>query len=242
MSAQLVEIPILDAVLLGVRLGFALKYSMAASLSLAKKNCHPLLPQNLFRCPNHFSIQEYKMTVRIQPQTYANAPETVKITFDHLKSSVGMVPNLYATIAKSPVALDAFLAFAGGLGKSNLSLQEKELINLAVSESNGCAYCLSAHTLLGGKAGLSQDQILQGRRGLGSTQREQAILDFVKKLARTGGLGTGGEVKRALSAGLSEAEVIEVIALIAAKQFLNAVAITAGVDIDFPRAPLLPEE
>lgn len=182
------------------------------------------------------------MTVRIQPQSHEQAPESVQKTFDHLKSALGMVPRLYATIAKSQVALEAYLAFNAGLGKSSLSAKEKELINLAVSETNGCAYCLSAHNLLGSKAGLSKEQILLARRGLGSTEREQAILDFVKKLSRTGGLGTGAEVKRALSAGLTEAEVIEVIAFVASKQFSNAVAIAAGIEIDFPLAPLLPEE
>ncbi len=182
------------------------------------------------------------MTTRIEPQSYDKAPEAVKKTFDHLKSAVGMIPNLYATIAKSPSALEGYLAFSAALGRSSLSAQEKELINLVVSESNGCAYCLSAHTLLGGKAGLSNDQILSARRGLGGSPRAQAILDLARKITRTGGLGAGAELKRARSAELSEAEIIEVIAFVASKQFTNAVAIAAGVEIDFPRAPLLPEE
>ena len=67
--------------------------------------------------------------------------------FDQLESSVGFVPNLYATYAYSENALANYLALSGA--KTSLNAREKEVINLAVSEVNQCIYCLSAHTAIG---------------------------------------------------------------------------------------------
>lgn len=45
----------------------------------------------------------------------------------------------------------------------------------------------------------------------------------------------------ARAAGLSDAEIIEVLAHVANRAFANSVAILAQTEIDFPRAPRLPE-
>lgn len=63
--------------------------------------------------------------------------------FTQLEKSLGFVPNIYASLAHSEIALENFLAF--GSSKSSFSAKEKEVINLAVSQVNECVYCLSAH-------------------------------------------------------------------------------------------------
>lgn len=56
-----------------------------------------------------------------------------------------------------------FLTFANR--KSTLSLKEKEAINLAVSQVNGCNYCLRGHTVMARQAGFSDEQIIGIRKG-----------------------------------------------------------------------------
>ncbi len=181
------------------------------------------------------------MTVRIAPQTLEKAPESVQKLFHGLKTAFGRVPALFATIGQSGPALEGYLAFSTSLGKSTLSAREKEQINLLVSDLNGCGYCLSAHTALAEMAHMSSESILDARHAVGGTKREQAILDLVRKLVRTGGAGSQAEVARVKEAGVSDAEIIDIIGFIASKQFTNAVAIVAGTEIDFPKAPFLPE-
>ena len=79
-----------------------------------------------------------------------------QIQFDNLSKAIGMVPNLYATMAYSENALPRYLAFQGA--KTSLSNKEKEAVNLVVSEVNGCKYCQSAHTVIGKMNGF-QNQI-----------------------------------------------------------------------------------
>jgi AhpD family alkylhydroperoxidase len=46
-----------------------------------------------------------------------------------------------------------------------LRAKEREIVNLVVSQVNGCRYCQSAHTTLGKMHGLTEDQILEIRGG-----------------------------------------------------------------------------
>jgi AhpD family alkylhydroperoxidase len=114
-------------------------------------------------------------------------------------------------------------------------------VNLFTSELNGCAYCVAAHGTLGKLAGMSPDDIEAARAGRGANAREQAILALIRRVVRTGGAGAGTDLARARESGLSDAEVIEVLAHLALKTFSNAVSLVGQVEIDFPKQPRLPE-
>jgi len=178
---------------------------------------------------------------RIPPVQLPTASERVRPLLEGLKRKLGMVPNLFATIGQSPEALQALLGAMEALGQGALSGREIEQVNLLTSELNGCAYCVSAHAALGKLAGLSPDDIEWARAGRASSAREQAIFALVRRVVRTGGAGAGTELARAREAGLSDGEVIEVLAHVALKTFTNAAGILAQTDIDFPKPPRLPE-
>ena len=178
---------------------------------------------------------------RIPPVQLSTASEKVRPLLESLKRKLGVVPNLFATIGQSPQALQALLGAMEALGQGTLSGREIEQVNLLTSELNGCAYCVSAHGALGKLAGLSPDDIEGARAGRAPSAREQAILALVRRVVRTGGAGAGTDLARAREAGLSDGEIIEVLAHVALKTFTNAVGILAQTDIDFPKQPRLPE-
>ena len=181
------------------------------------------------------------MAARIVPTTPQNAPEDSKPLLADLRKTLGKVPNLYATIAHSPAALRGLVALEESLAKGALSAREAELVKLHVSELNGCGYCLSAHAMLAARAGVSPDEVAAARAGQARTAREAAILGLARRIVRTGGSGAGTELAAAREAGLTDAELVEVVAHVASKAFTNALAILARTEIDFPRAPRLPE-
>lgn len=56
----------------------------------------------------------------------------------------GFVQNLTATLAESPAASAGYLQLSGVIrGHSALSPQEQQIAMLAVSEANGCDYCMA---------------------------------------------------------------------------------------------------
>lgn len=180
------------------------------------------------------------MSARITPTTTDDAPELTKPVLQKIKSGLGMVPNLYATIGHSPGALQSVLGWDGAVKEGPLSGRDIELLNLHISELNGCGYCISAHTALGKREKLTDAEIEAARRGTGANERETALLAFARRIVRTGGAGAGSELATARAAGVSDAAIIDVLAIVALKTFTNAVAIVAQTEIDFPRAPHLP--
>lgn len=180
------------------------------------------------------------MSHRIAPVALEQSSPTTRPMLDALKKGLGMVPNLFATIAQSGAALGGYLAFSDALSKGTLTGREVELLNLYTSELNGCGYCLSAHGALARRFDLNAEQIANARRGRGQNEREDAMLALVQRVVRTGGGGAGAEFERARSAGVSDAAIIEVLAHVASKTFTNAVAQVAQVTLDFPAQPNLP--
>jgi alkylhydroperoxidase family enzyme len=69
-----------------------------------------------------------------------NVPTREQVTpanqalFDNLKKGLGMVPNLYATLAHSEHALAAYLALQNA--KSSIQGKAREVVNLVVSQVN----------------------------------------------------------------------------------------------------------
>jgi uncharacterized peroxidase-related enzyme len=151
-----------------------------------------------------------------------------------------MVPNVYAIIGHSPGALEHVLGWSQALGTSGLSARELELLNLHISELNGCPYCVSAHATVGARVGLSPQQIEQARAGVGEGERENALLAFVRRVVRTGGGTAGTELARLREVGATDALVVDVLAVVALNAFRNAVNIVAQSEVDFPKAPRTP--
>ena len=155
--------------------------------------------------------------------------------FDKLESSVGFVPNLYATYAYSENALANYLTLSNA--KTSLKAKEKEVINLAVSEVNSCVYCLSAHTAIGKINGFIDDQILELRAGYASFDSK---LDALARLARniTENRGTADQdvLDNFFNNGWTKENLIDTIVMVGDKTISNYVHKTTQVAIDFPVA------
>lgn len=182
------------------------------------------------------------MSIRIATTTEKSAPEATKPILAKMKQALGMVPNVYATIGHSPGSLQSVLAWGEAIGTGGLSKREVEMLNLHLSELNGCAYCVSAHTFVGERVGLKPEEIAAARAGTATSARESAILAFARRVLRTGGSRAGTELARLREDGVSDAEVVDIIAVVALNTFRNAVNIVAGTEIDFPKAAHLPSD
>lgn len=159
-------------------------------------------------------------------------------TLNAVKAKIGMLPNLFATLAKSPVALNGLLQLNETIAKGSLSAAEREIVALAVSQANTCHYCLSAHTLLGKGAGLSIEQTQQARAGNGSNPRARAIAAFAKSLVEHKGHVTVPAMDQFKAAGLSESDLLEIIVNVVATTLTNYANNVARTEIDFPVVPV----
>ena len=171
---------------------------------------------------------------RIRPVDPNTADPEVQKVLASVRRTMGTVPNLISTMAASPAVARAYLSFSRELSTGALPPRLREQVALAVSEANGCGYCLAAHTALGRGVGLSQEETRNARRGSSGNPRERAALAFALEVVQKRGAVSDGDVERFRQAGYSEGEVGEIVAHVALNVFTNYFNLVAQTEIDFP--------
>lgn len=174
---------------------------------------------------------------RIKPIAIDQADTQTAATLKAVKAKLGVLPNLIATLAHAPAALNGYLAFSDAASKGRLSAAQREVIALAVAQTNQCAYCLAAHTAIGRQAGLSSEAIHAARSGSGQPA-EQALARVASQLTEQRGWLKVDQRTAFHAAGFDEAVLIEVVALVALNTLTNYVNHVADTDVDFPRVDL----
>jgi uncharacterized peroxidase-related enzyme len=158
--------------------------------------------------------------------------------FGKVEGSLGLVPNMFKCMGNSDVALDGFLNFNAGLGGGKLGGKNSKMITLATSELNRCGYCASAHTQMAKNAELLTDEeCLNARRGQGTDEKSQAMLDFVKKVHETKGKVSDEDIHSLRQKGFTDGEIVEILGTMVLITFANYVSNVAQPELDFPRAP-----
>lgn len=171
---------------------------------------------------------------RIHQFDPAQANGKTKQLLDAVQSNFGTVPNLARVLANAPAALDGYLKFAGALAGGTLDAKVREQIALAVAEGNLCSYCLSAHTLLAGKAGLTDKDITDARHATAATDKTDAILKLARGIVVQRGEISDVALKAARAAGVTDGEIVETTANVALNIFTNYMNHVARTVVDFP--------
>ncbi|WLE62811.1 carboxymuconolactone decarboxylase family protein [Burkholderia plantarii] len=176
---------------------------------------------------------------RLHIPTRDEAPANSKPILDIVYQKLGVVPNLYRLIGSSPAALAAFAAFQDGLSKT-LDPGNRERIALVVAQINGSDYCLSAHSYLASNfARLSPDEIALNRGGGAKDPKAAALVKFAARVAEQRGHIVDADVLAVRQAGFNDAQIVEIVAQVAANVFTNYLNEVARTRIDFPVAPSL---
>jgi AhpD family alkylhydroperoxidase len=177
------------------------------------------------------------MTTFVAPSREQVSPANQAL-FDTLKKGLGMVPNLYATLALSEHALGSYLALQNA--RSSITGKAREVVNLVVSQVNDCEYCLAAHTVIGGMVGFTPAQILEIRRGRAAWDTKlDALAMLVKNITIERGHADPARVEAFLAAGWTQENLVDVIVGIGDKTVTNYLHGTTKVPVDFPEAPKL---
>jgi AhpD family alkylhydroperoxidase len=96
---------------------------------------------------------------KAQPIEYAKAGKKVRAVFDDIKSSrnVPDVNNFWKYLARDPALLKrTWEGVKEVMAPGALDALTKEMLYLAVSVTNGCAYCIASHTAAARKAGMTE--------------------------------------------------------------------------------------
>lgn len=177
---------------------------------------------------------------RLEALNPATTTGKTKELFNAIEGKLGMVPNMMRTMGNSDAVLEGYLNLSGALSKGKLSARTGELIALAVAESNNCLYCTAAHTYIGENLLKTEPAVLEAARsGESADNKTKAILRLAKTLISKNGQVTDEDVSQAKNAGITDAEIAEVVAHVALNVLTNYFNNTANTVVDFPAVAAL---
>lgn len=171
---------------------------------------------------------------RIEALKPDNVPADSKTTLDAFTKNIGFTPNMMATFAVSPIAFNAWASLLGGMSKA-LDVKTRDSIGLAVSEVNGCNYCLTVHSYTAKHmAKLDDEEIILARKGHATDPKRDAAVEFARKVIETRGNISEADFTAVRDAGYSDANIVEIIGLVAMYSLTNFVNNVSNPDKDFP--------
>jgi uncharacterized peroxidase-related enzyme len=175
---------------------------------------------------------------RVNLNDKASAPAGSKAALDQIQGAFGAVPNMFKAVANSPAALQSMWGSFGALGSGTLGAKLGEQIAVAVADRNDCSYCLTAHTVLGQKAGASAAEMMEAQAGRSVDPRTAAALSFALKVVENRAAVTDADVKALRAAGFDDEGIVEILAHVALNLFTNYVNVAFDVPVDFPAVKL----
>ena len=131
----------------------------------------------------------------------------------------------------------AALGSLSAYNAKNVDPQLRSLLELRVSQINGCAFCLNLHSQEARRAGEDQQRldVLSAWRETSGffTEKEQAALAWAEALTRLGPTGVPEETFAALKSHFSEKEIADISFVIAGMNAWNRISI--GFHVSPPR-------
>lgn len=168
-------------------------------------------------------MSQSERSLNLIARTEDDADEEVAAALRAAKARTGMIPNMYARMANVPGLLETYLfgydRFRTG---SSFSKAEQEVVLLTISRTNGCVYCVAAHSALADLAHVPAEVTDAVRDGEPvAEERFGAITRFTATMVETRGLPSADALDDFFAAGFSEPDVLQIVLAIAVKTISN---------------------
>lgn len=150
---------------------------------------------------------------RLPLHTVESAPEASRPFLERSLAANGFLPNLVASLANAPVALETYLSVGEINGRSGLTLAEREAVQITAAAIHGCGFCVAGHTAVAlKKAQLAAPVVDSLRAGRESGDaRLDAVAAFTRAVIATRGAVADDARAAFAAAGFSDANALEVI-------------------------------
>ncbi len=171
--------------------------------------------------------------------TIDTAPDASKAVLAAAKKKMGLVPNLMATMAESPVLVESYLTLMGLFDKTRLSETERQVILMTNNRLNGCSYCMAAHTAVS-KMARVDDAVIDALRSGDAIDdpKLEALREFATIIHETHGHPAEQQVDDFLAAGYTRETVLEVIVGTSLKVLSNYTTPITQPPLDKAFAPM----
>jgi uncharacterized peroxidase-related enzyme len=138
-----------------------------------------------------------------------------------IEARTGKPNHFLRMMANRPEILKAFVPlYAAITGPGTVDRRTKELVYLACSYANECAYCTASHVATGAKAGITHEemQAIQTEQDHGFSEPERAVLRYARELTRT---ADTDETRDELAEHFRDEQLVEITLVAAMANFTN---------------------
>lgn len=159
---------------------------------------------------------------RFDIHTLDTAPEDSRPVLQQLQQAFGLIPNIAGTMSESPVLIGGFIGLFQKVHSGTFNEAQIQTLLLTNAVTNACSWAVAFHTFLALKEGLTQADVQAIRERRAPEDRKLAALSVLARtLIEKRGQLDDREVDAFLAAGFSKAQVLEVLAVVAASTITN---------------------
>ncbi|OXI36393.1 carboxymuconolactone decarboxylase family protein [Burkholderia aenigmatica] len=167
--------------------------------------------------------------------TIDSAPAESKPVLQQFQQTFGIVPNIAAAMAASPVLINGFIGLFERVHASSLTEPQIQTLLLTNAVTNASEWPVAFHTALALKQGVTHADVDAIRRGgLPGDATLAALSATARKLIDTRGRLADADRQSFLDAGFSAEQLLEVIAVVAASTITNYVGSVTRPTLEAP--------
>lgn len=154
--------------------------------------------------------------------THETAPDGSKELLEKMQGAYGFIPNLGGVMAESPAMIGSLMALAMNFMKSSLNPVEQQIVAIATSAFNGCAYCVASHSMAAVKARMS-DQALQAVRsgGVIDDRKLEVLHRYTRTIVEKRGWASDADLQAMIDAGYTKQNILDVNVGVTMKTLTN---------------------
>jgi AhpD family alkylhydroperoxidase len=162
------------------------------------------------------------MTTTYPIHTIESAPEKSQAALQGLQRGLGIIPNLAATMATSPVLINGFVGAFGNAQSGSFSNAQRQVLLLTNAVTNRCAWAVAFHSTLALKEGVAAADVKAIRaRELPQEPVLAALSGLTRSLIEKRGQLDGSDLERFRAGGFGSDQVLEAIAVLAVSVMAN---------------------
>ena len=159
---------------------------------------------------------------RFPVYTLDSAPDASKSALRDAQARFGMIPNLAATMATSPVLIQSLIGIFDKVHGGNFTEPQIQTVLLTDAVTNASAWAVALHTALGLQAGLDPADVEAMRAGRSPSDKKLGALStLARTLIEKRGRLDDQEIESFLAAGFGKDLLLEVITIVAASTITN---------------------
>jgi uncharacterized peroxidase-related enzyme len=157
-------------------------------------------------------------------KTLEDADPKAKVVLEKTKAKMGMVPNMYGTMANSPAMLETYVhGYSQFRENSGFTSAEQEVVFLTISRENECHYCMAAHSFVADNMSMVPHDVTDAIRNDEpiADSKLSALRAFTQAMVISRGNPSDTDVNEFITSGYSENHILDIILAISVKTISN---------------------